>query len=115
MRKGDEGYEAMLNVIVDEMTKHGPMIDVPLAEKIVNSLIDTAGGDDHIAFVGTEGELTMAHPIVERFRLLPMVECPTFRHFIDNPLSFFEAPEEPGRYRVVIDTAGRVTGYERME
>jgi hypothetical protein len=70
----DPGKEEMIGLIVTEMSKHGPMIDVPLAEKIADSLIEAAGGTEHIV-ISDGKQWTMKHPLTERFNG-DLFECP---------------------------------------
>jgi hypothetical protein len=70
----DPGKEEMIGLIVTEMSNHGPMIDVPLAEKIADALIEKAGGLDHIVIADGK-HWSMKHPITERFNG-DLFDCP---------------------------------------
>jgi hypothetical protein len=62
----DPGREKMIGAVVTAMSNYGPIIDVPLAEKIVDQLIEEDGTQDHTVVVDETG-WTMRHPITERF------------------------------------------------
>lgn len=75
----DPGREKMIELIVAAMDKRGPMIDVPLAEQIVDALIENDGGTEHIVVSdGATQSWTMRHPLTERFAG-DLFECPFAR------------------------------------
>lgn len=81
MLSNDPGREKMVDIAVSAMSEYGPLIDVPLIEKIVDKLIAADGGDEHIVMVDEMGSFTMRHPLTERFASADgLFECPLTNH-----------------------------------
>lgn len=75
----DPGREKMIETVVMAMDKRGPMIDVPLAEQIVDALIAEDGGTEHIIISEGGKTWTMRHPLTERFAG-DLFSCPFNAH-----------------------------------
>lgn len=81
MLSNDPGREKMVEIAASAMSEYGPLIDVPLIERIVDKLIAEDGGEDHIVLVDEQGSFTMRHPLTERFASIDgLFECPLTAH-----------------------------------
>ena len=109
----DEGFEAMLGIMVDAYAQASNYIDVPALEATAKALVEASGGTNHILMVDNDGIFTVRHPLPERFSIESndLFHC-TYYALIEDHLEEV-GPIHTGLY--VLSTEGGRVVLERID